>query len=124
MIIAKLHQCVYNAIVSLCLKCKNKEGKMYYNTTNEKGSLLKANTKQAENQTELTLSVFQTYPTYTFSADEVWNFLIDNEAINEQTPLTSIRRSITDLTNRNRIFKTDKKVLGNAGRKTYTWRLK
>ena len=124
MIIAKLHQCVYNAIVSLCLKCKNKEGKMYYNTTNENGSLLKVNTKQAENQTALTLSVFQTYPTYTFSADEVWNFLIDNEAINEQTPLTSIRRAITDLTNAGKIVKTNRKVLGSAGRKTYTWRLK
>jgi len=124
MIIAKLHQCVYNAIVLVCLKCKNKEGKMYYNTTNENGSLLKANTKQAENQTALTLSVFQTYPTYTFSADEVWNFLIDNEAINEQTPLTSIRRAITDLTNAGKIVKTNRKVLGSAGRKTYTWRLK
>ncbi len=97
---------------------------MYYNTTNENGSLLKVNTKQAENQTELTLSVFQTYPTYTFSADEVWHFLIDNEAINEQTPLTSIRRAITDLTNAGKIVKTNRKVLGSAGRKTYTWRLK
>ena len=44
--------------------------------------------------------------------------------INEQTPLTSIRRAISDLTNRNRLVKTDKKVLGGAGRKTYTWRLK
>lgn len=97
---------------------------MYYNTTNENGSLLKTNTKQAENQTTLTLSVFQTYPTYTFSADEVWQFLIDNEAINEQTPLTSIRRAITDLTNEGKIVKTNRKVLGSAGRKTYTWRLK
>ena len=97
---------------------------MYYNTTNENGSLLKVNTKQAENQTELTLSVFQTYPTYTFSADEVWNFLIDNESINEQTPLTSIRRAITDLTNEGKIVKTNRKVLGLAGRSTYTWRLK
>jgi len=54
----------------------------------------------------------------------VWAFLIDNESINEQTPLTSIRRAITDLTNRNRLVKTDKKVLGSAGRKTYTWKLK
>ena len=124
MIIARLHQCVYNAIVSLCLKYKNKEGKMYYNTTNENGSLLKTNTKQAKNQTTLTLSVFQTYPTYTFSADEVWQFLIENEAINEQTPLTSIRRAITYLTNEGKIVKTNRKVLGSAGRKTYTWRLK
>ena len=124
MIIAKLYQCVYNAIVSLCLKYKNKEGKMYYNTTNEKGSLLQTNMKQANNQEQLTLAVFQTYPNDNLSAYDVWQFLIDNESINEQTPLTSIRRSITDLTNRNRLVKTDKRVLGNAGRKTYTWRLK
>jgi hypothetical protein len=124
MIIAKLHQCVYNAIVSLCLKCKNKEGKMYYNTTNENNSLLKTNMKQANNQEQLTLAVFQTYPNDNLSAYDVWHFLIDNEAINEQTPLTSIRRAITDLSNSDKLVKTNKKVLGSAGRSTYTWRLK
>ena len=97
---------------------------MYYNTTNYNGSLLRANLKQANNQEQLTLAVFQTYPNENLSANEVWAFLIDNESINEQTPLTSIRRAITDLTNQDKLFKTDKKVLGSAGRKTYTWRLK
>tara|TARA_B100000214_G_C23913640_1_gene602585 strand:- start:490 stop:864 length:375 start_codon:yes stop_codon:yes gene_type:complete len=124
MIIAKLHQCVYNAIVSLCLKCKNKEGKMYYNTTNENGLNYKSNLKQAINQEKLTLAVFQTYPNDNLSAYDVWKFLVDNETINQETPLTSIRRAITDLTNAGKIVKTDRKVLGSAGRKTYTWRLK
>ena len=124
MIIAKLHQCVYNAIVSLCLKCKNKEGKMYYNTTNEKGSLLKRNIIHAANQEQLTLAVFQTYSNDNLSAYDVWQFLIDNESINEQTPLTSIRRAITDLSNKDTLVKTHMKVLGAAGRSTYTWRLK
>jgi hypothetical protein len=124
MIIAKLHQCVYNAIVSLCLKYKNNGEEMYYNTTNETGISLKTNFEKADNQTRLTLAVFQTYPNDNLSANDVWAFLIDNESINEQTPLTSIRRAITDLTNQDRLVKTDKKVLGSAGRKTYTWRLK
>jgi hypothetical protein len=124
MIIAKLHQCVYNAIVSLCLKYKNNGEEMYYNTTNETGISLKTNFEKADNQTRLTLAVFQTYPNDNLSANDVWSFLIDNESINEQTPLTSIRRAITDLTNQDRLVKTDKKVLGSAGRKTYTWRLK
>ena len=124
MIIAKLHQCVYNAIVSLCLKYKNNGEEMYYNTTNETGISLKTNFEKADNQTRLTLSVFQTYPNDNLSANDVWSFLIDNESINEQTPLTSIRRAITDLTNQDRLVKTDKKVLGLAGRKTYTWKLK
>lgn len=124
MIIAKLHQCVYNAIVSLCLKYKNNGEEMYYNTTNETGISLKTNFEKADNQTRLTLAVFQTYPNENLSANDVWAFLIDNESINEQTPLTSIRRAITDLTNQDRLVKTDKKVLGSAGRKTYTWKLK
>jgi hypothetical protein len=124
MIIAKLHQCVYNAIVSLCLKYKNNGEEMYYNTTNETGISLKTNFEKADNQTQLTLAVFQTYPNDNLSANDVWSFLIDNESINEQTPLTSIRRAITDLTNQDRLVKTDKKVLGLAGRKTYNWRLK
>ena len=89
---------------------------MYYNTTNENGSLLKKNMKQATNQEQLTLAVFQAY--------DVWQFLIDNESINEQTPLTSIRRAITDLSNKDKLVKTHMKVLGSAGRSTYTWRLK
>lgn len=97
---------------------------MYYNTTNEIGVQLKANLKKAHNQTFLTLSVFQTYPKDYLSASNVWIFLMDNESIDEQTPLTSIRRAITDLTNQDRLVKTDKKVMGNSGRKTYTWRLK
>ena len=59
---------------------------MYYNTTNENGSLLKKNMKQATNQEQLTLAVFQTYPNDNLSAYDVWQFLIDNESINEQTP--------------------------------------
>ena len=97
---------------------------MYYNTTNETGISLKTNFEKADNQTRLTLSVFQTYPNDNLSANDVWSFLIDNESINEQTPLTSIRRALTDLTNQDRLVQTNKKVLGSAGRKTYTWKLK
>lgn len=97
---------------------------MYYNTTNETGVQLKANLEKANNQTYLTLAVFQTYPNDYLSADQVWRFLMDNESIEKHTPLTSIRRAITDLTKQERLVKTDKRVVGSAGRKTYTWRLK
>ena len=97
---------------------------MYYNTTNEVGVQLKANLEKANNQTYLTLAVFQTYPNDYLSADQVWRFLMDNESIEKHTPLTSIRRAITDLTKQERLVKTDKRVVGSAGRKTYTWRLR
>ena len=119
-----LYRYVYNVLVSFCLKYKNKGEVMYYNTTQEVGVQLKTNLEKANNQTYLTLAVFQTYPKDYLSAHEVWTFLMDNESIDKHTPLTSIRRAITDLTNQDRLVKTDKKVLGGAGRKTYTWKLK
>jgi hypothetical protein len=115
---------VYNVLVSLCLKYNNKGEEMYYNTTNEVGVQLRANLKKANNQTYLTLAVFQTYPNDYLSAHEVWTFLMDNQSIDTKTPITSIRRAITDLTKQERLVKTDKRVVGSAGRKTYTWKLK
>ena len=47
---------------------------MYYNTTNESGAGYKANLEQANNQNELTLAVFQTYPNESLSANDVWSF--------------------------------------------------
>ena len=124
MIIAKLHQCVYNAIVSLCLKYKNKGDHMYYNTTREEGVQLKLNIEKAHNQKHKVLSVFQKNPTQNYCADDIFRVLTERDEINTNTPLTSIRRAITDLTNDDYIVKTDKRVMGSAGRKTYTWRLK
>ncbi len=119
-----LYRYVYNVVVSLCLKYNNKGEQMYYNTTNETGVQLKANLEKANNQTYLTLAVFQTYPNDYLSADQVWTFLMDNQSIDTKTPITSIRRAITDLTKQERLVKTDKRVVGSAGRKTYTWKLK
>ena len=124
MIITKLHQCVYNAIVSLCLKYKNKGEQMYYNTTREEGVQLKLNIEKAHNQKHKVLSVFQKNPTQNYCADDIIRVLTERDEINTNTPLTSIRRAITDLTNDDYIVKTDKRVMGSAGRKTYTWRLK
>ena len=78
------------------------------------------------NKKDLTLAVFQTYPEDNLSAYEVWQFLIDNESIDEQTPLTLIRKAINDLSDNNKIIKRNMKVLGLNGMPImgYTWKLK
>ena len=124
MIIAKLHQCVYNAIVSLCLKYKNKEGKMYYNTTNETGSLLRKKTKKANNQKHKCLSYFQANPYTMYTPEMLHNNLVATNDINENTPLTSIRRAFSDLSKEGYIIKTSEKHIGNYGRHSYLWVLK
>lgn len=75
---------------------------------------------------DLTLAVFQTYPEDNLSAYDVWQFLIDNESIDEETPLTLIRKAINDLYDNNKIIKTNMKVLGLNGMPAmgYTWKLK
>lgn len=123
MILTQLYQYLYKVIVSLYLKNNNKGGNVYYNTTNEKGNQLKMNFEKAENQKHIVLSVFQKYPQKNLSAYDIWLHLVQHQRIEQHTPLTSIRRAITDLTNENHIHKTDYKVMGNGGRKTYTWKL-
>ena len=63
-------------------------------------------------------------PTASYCADDVLSALKHLEAIDLNTPITSIRRAISDLAKEGYLLKTDKKVMGNWGRLTYTWRLK
>jgi hypothetical protein len=54
---------VFNPVVLLCLKYKNKGEDMYYNTTNQEGKQLKLNWDKAINQKQKVLGIFQLTPT-------------------------------------------------------------
>jgi hypothetical protein len=41
-----------------------------------------------------------------------------------ECPITSVRRALTNLTNEDKIIKTDVKVVGLYGKKEHLWRLK
>ncbi len=90
----------------------------YYNTTREKGEQLKANWKKAESQDEIIMKYFEEYSKATPS--EVWTYMSrrDNKIL-----LTSVRRSITNLTESNILFKTQEKRKGIYGRNEYIWAL-
>ena len=103
---------------------ENKGEDMYYNTTNQGGKQLKLNWDKAINQKQKVLGVFQAMPTASYCADDVLSALKHLEAIDPNTPITSIRRAISDLTKDGYLVKTDRKVMGNWGRLTYTWRLR
>lgn len=123
MILTQLYQYLYKVIVSLYLKIKNRKN-IFYNVYNNKWDNFKMNFKKAENQKHIVLSVFQKYPYRYFSAYDIWLYLVHRQKTEEHTPLTSIRRAITNLTIESYIYKTDYKVMGNGGRKTNTWKLK
>ena len=115
---------VFNPVVLLCLKYKNKGEDMYYNTTNQGGKQLKLNWDKAINQKQKVLGVFQLTPTAHYCPDDVLMALKELNKKDNNAPITSIRRAISDLTKDGYLVKTDRKVMGNWGRLTYTWKLR
>ena len=95
---------------------------MYYNTNKESGAILKNSFDITKKQEDLVLSVFETYPKENLSPDDIQGFLVENVQL--AYPITSIRRSITNLTNENKLKKTDEMKKGVWGKMTHTWVLR
>jgi hypothetical protein len=89
----------------------------YYNTTNEKGFDLQKSHEKARNQEEIIYSFFLTYGK-PLSPSQVL------KKLNLECPITSVRRALTNLTNEDKIIKTDVQVVGLYGKKEHLWRLK
>ncbi len=94
----------------------------YYNTTHESGQILLDYKAQAANQDYLVLKVFKRLKR-PLSPSEVWGFLTGSMEIPMDTPITSIRRSITNLTGRMELRKTNEKGIGKYGRSENRWTL-
>ena len=89
---------------------------MYYNTTNLNGADLKKSTGRAESQTEKILRFFLAHPDRAFTPAEVYRAM-------DGFLLTSVRRSMSDLTKSGDLIKTDTQALGQFGSANYKWML-
>jgi hypothetical protein len=89
----------------------------YYNTNKLEGKSLK--TAEISNRTQdmIILEAFKDY-SYKFSAHAIWDSIFD-----KRIPLTSVRRSLTNLTNEGKLRKTDCMVMGIYGKQVHTWKL-
>ena len=89
----------------------------YYNTTNEEGKQVKLFNEKNETQDEVVIGIFQIQKRM-LSPSDVWKLypLVD-------VPLTSIRRTISDLTKEGLLIKTPHKKDGIYGRPEYFWQL-
>jgi hypothetical protein len=94
----------------------------YFNTTSEKSDTLKKYEEIAGEQERKVLQFFRKYPSQ-LSPSEVLTLFIDVHGY-LNIPLTSIRRAITNLTDRGYLTKTDIKHKGLYGRDEYIWELK
>lgn len=96
----------------------------YFNTTHQTGEELLGEYRKAHNQDDAVCLLFYDFPDERLSASQVHQRLIIRRSIKESTPLTSIRRSMTSLADRNFLVKTDEQRKGPYGRPEYKYCLK
>ncbi len=90
---------------------------MFHNSTNLTGRDLQAAQTKARSQSEIILDYFQRF-------DDVWltPFQVQKRTL-PNAPITSVRRSMTDLTKAGKLRKTNVKVQEVLGSPNHKWRL-
>ena len=89
----------------------------YYNTVHESGATLRKSKAKADTQSQLILHYFQAYPNFSFTPYEISDAFPDYD-------LSSIKRSITDLTDSGHLVKSKTLVMERKGKKNHEWRCK
>jgi hypothetical protein len=92
----------------------------YFNTTHQTGQTLIEFSEKAGKQDDIVYSVFKERPSNCMTPFEVQEII---EMTGKKYPITSIRRSITTLTENGKLRKSQTaEKCGNYGRPNYTWR--
>ena len=92
----------------------------YYNTTSEIGKNLNKSWTKSVKQDDLILLVFARNKKAVFTPFEIQEIL--NSEYEKAYPITSIRRSINTLTEREALEKTSLKRKGAYGKSNYCWK--
>ncbi len=90
---------------------------MYFNTTNEQGESLKEAVNQAINQQERIVEFFKAN-----KGREMTPVEVADSIFNDRTPLTSVRRAMTNASKNGLLVQTEKKKKGAYGRMNYCWK--
>ena len=100
---------------------------MYHNTTNENGATLQESQKKAKTQDEMVLEYFKNYDNLGATPERVLRHFKIMETLSESkwhnTPITSIRRSFSNLKNKGLIKKTELLIEGDFGKNIHVWKL-
>lgn len=89
----------------------------FYNTNQEKGTVLRQSRSQAARQEAAILEYYQKRPFQPISPSQLARVFRD-------WPITSIRRAITNLTHAGRLTKTSRMTTGLYGKKEHYWKLR
>jgi len=90
----------------------------YFNTTHSTRGQLSQYEGKAGSQELQILAYFIAAPSMSHSPSELLRWVFSS-----QTPITSVRRAVTNLTNAGELVKTGKQVNGLYNRPEYKWRL-
>jgi hypothetical protein len=93
--------------------------KHFYNTLNLSGKALEIANARAAAQEDLVAEIYAANPGVHISPSQIMELV--SKKYQRNCPLTSWRRSITNLTKINVLIKTDKKVPGKFGMEEHTW---
>lgn len=100
---------------------------MFYNTNEEKGATLKESKKKAKTQDEMVLEYFKNYDNLGATPERVLRHFKIMETLSESkwhnTPVTSVRRSFSNLKRKGLIRKTDVMIKGDYGKMVHIWKL-
>ena len=91
---------------------------MYHNTTESTGTELRTYQDKAKAQDERILAFLKEDPTRPITPSAALNWIFKGEV-----PITSVRRALTNLTDRGELVKTNVQVKGPYGRPEFVWRL-
>ena len=96
----------------------------YFNTTHTLGKQLVEYEQTADSQEERILRFFLAMYPQKYTASDVWRQCFrESSCIYNRTPLTSVRRAITNLYNAGDLVKTDNQKTGVYGRPEYFWKI-
>jgi len=90
----------------------------YHNTNAEEGNTLTESNRKASKQEDAILEFFKRNPGKAYSPEDIYSELITLQ----NSPLTSIRRAITNLTTQMKLQKTDEQRTGSFGKKIFCWK--
>ena len=93
---------------------------MFYNTTSETNPTLSEYKRINSGQDATILKCFQAYRFRKLTPNDVWSLC----GLSRNVPITSIRRSITNLTAAGYLVKLSEKKRGGYGRANSLWTLK
>ena len=91
---------------------------MFYNTNQESAEELQESRSRAKTQEGMIWEYFRDNPYVELTPFEI------KSVLQMRAPITSIRRAITDLTNKDVLKKTDYMRMGSWNKMTHAWRLK